>query len=382
MAVTQRKNGSWAVYYPLNGKLKWEYFGMGITGEKKAKERNEELKQLGVIGKYTRQKPHVESPLFQTLAHEYTKAKSIELPKVSIDNLMWKLMGVIIPEIGHIHATRLTHDILRRYVKNRLKSPVYKRIKKKSMQRVPVKNSDGTIKTVSKSTIHRELSDIQAILNWSVAEGFILTNPVQNFRKPKRDDEIILPPSPEETTALLKHAAPHLHRALIIAFYTGLRPGAVELLKLTWGNVDLKEKHIHIISAQKGGSRDRLIPLHQGFEKQLIKWAAEDKVAVPLETYIIQWKGKPVGSIKKAFAAAKRRAGITRRLRPYDFRHAFATAMLRQGADLKSTSEMLGHSRTDTTNRIYQHTDIEFHRENIAKLPELILDDPEKKKND
>jgi len=63
------------------------------------------------------------------------------------------------------------------------------------MQRVPVKHSDGTIKTVSKSTIHRELSDIQAILNWSVVEGFILINPVQNFRKPKRDDEIILPPA-------------------------------------------------------------------------------------------------------------------------------------------------------------------------------------------
>jgi len=43
------------------------------------------------------------------------------------------------------------------------------------MQRVPVKHPDGTTKTVSKSTIHRELSDIQAILNWSVAEGFILT---------------------------------------------------------------------------------------------------------------------------------------------------------------------------------------------------------------
>lgn len=46
MAITQRKNGSWAVYYPLNGKLKWEYFGMGITGEKKAKERNEELREI------------------------------------------------------------------------------------------------------------------------------------------------------------------------------------------------------------------------------------------------------------------------------------------------------------------------------------------------
>jgi len=81
MAITQRKNDSWAVCYPFNGKLKWEYYGMGITGEKKAQERNEELKQLGVIGKYTRQKSHVESPLFQTLHMSIPRQNPLGYPK-------------------------------------------------------------------------------------------------------------------------------------------------------------------------------------------------------------------------------------------------------------------------------------------------------------
>ena len=67
-------------------------------------------------------------------------------------------------------------------------------------------------------------------------------------------------------------------------------------------------------------------------------------------------------------------AGITRRLRPYDFRHKFATYLLQNNADLKSTSEMLGHTRTDTTTRIYQHTSVDRHAAAIKLLPSLKID--------
>jgi site-specific recombinase XerD len=60
-----------------------------------------------------------------------------------------------------------------------------------------------------------------------------------------------------------------------------------------------------------------------------------------------------------------------RRLRPYDFRHAFVTRLLAAGGDLKATSQLAGHSRTDTTTRIYQHVDTELYRQTIRKLPEL-----------
>jgi len=47
----------------------------------------------------------------------------------------------------------------------------------------------------SKSTIHRELSDIMAILKWGVIKrGLLPRNPLVRYQKPKRDDEIIVPP--------------------------------------------------------------------------------------------------------------------------------------------------------------------------------------------
>jgi integrase len=46
---------------------------------------------------------------------------------------------------------------------------------------------------------------------------------------------------------------------------------------------------------------------------------------------------------------------------------------LRQSADLKAVSELLGHSRPDTTIRIYQHGSAEMQRQAVNKLPSVIL---------
>lgn len=54
----------------------------------------------------------------------------------------------------------------------------------------------------------------------------------------------------------------------------------------------------------------------------------------------------------------------------YDVRHAFATSALASGADMKAVSEILGHSRPDTTMRVYQHVDAIQHKAAIDRLPD------------
>ena len=341
MSITQKPDGRWCVVQYVDGKQQWKYFGRGVEAEKTAREFDLSLKNSGQVREYKNRSKSF-GPTITELADAYLKSKATTLPETSIKNTRYKLEAVILPLIGHYKAMKLTAEILDRYVTNR--------------------SND-----VKKTTIHRELSDIQACLNWSVKRKLISNNPVHGYEKPKRDDEIIRPPSPAEMKAIMAHAPDHLKRALMISYFTGLRPGQAELFRLTWGDVDLDSGFIHVLSAKKGGIRERSVPLHPSFKKSLEQWHKADDS----QGYLIHYRGKPIKKIKTAWSNAKRKAGITRRLRPYDIRHAFASAMLAAGGDLKSTSEMLGHTRTDTTTRIYQHTNETMHRQNIDRLPDL-----------
>jgi len=376
MSVHQKKDGRWYVNYYIQDpvsqtkKAKKEYFGRGKEAEANACHRDNELKSSGQINKYsTASQPG--SPTIAEIAVEYLDSKN-DMSEVSMYNLVTKLTGIILPELGHIEVNRLTAHRLDLYVKKRLAAPVVKRIGKKCAQKqIPVKNENGSVRTISKTTVHRELTDLQAIINWAVKRRIINSNPVSGYEKPKRDDAIIRPPSASEIKAILKEASPHLFRALVINYYSGLRPGEAELSYLTWDDVDWDSLSILIRSAKKGGALQRTIAIHHELKSYFERWKEEDLKNT--HKFIIYWKDKPVKSFKHAFSAAKKRAGITRRIRPYDFRHASVTSMLEAGGDLKSVSMIAGHADTHITTKVYQHLTQQLVRDTINKIPALDL---------
>lgn len=365
MSVYCLKDGRWVVEYRNRNappaKIR-EYFGRDPEDELKARARNEELN----LGPYTRRTPGEHETKFEELADAYLKAKLGTMQDTTMDRLMIKLKKVILPELGHCGVYRVTRERMDQYKVKRLKAGV------------------------TRSTVHSEITYVHAILNWAFQERYLTQNPLAGYKKPKRDDAIIRPPSKEEVDNLLAVAPPHLVRALALSYFTGIRPGREELLKVQWSHVHWDLQLIIVESAKKNGPPSRMVPIHDSFLPILKSWHLADleeerriRKKRSLESgmkkgdqkehdsYIIQWRGRPIKRLNKGFASAKTLAGITRRLPPYSFRHAFATNVLASGGDLKATSLMMGHSRPDTTMRVYQHVSMDLQRQSVNKMPAI-----------
>lgn len=348
MAIRQRKNGTWSCYWDQvdadTGKKKRleEYFGPGPEGRIEAERRNAEL------GLKNRRPTRPNTGVyFEDLADAYATTKAFN--DNSLRHLSIRLNAHVVPFFGHRIATNLTYRDLDLYVAKRRKHGV------------------------KDSTIARELTDLQAILNWSRSRvpPLIPDNPVRDYKKPPPDDARILPPSKAETRAIIEAAVPHLRRALLLSYYLGVRPGAVELLSLRWSQVRWGVEIVRVASAAKGGPRERDVPIRADFLGLLHQWHDED--GNPVDGPIVSYRGRPIRSIKTAWWTTLRHAGITRRLRPYDFRHGYITEALEEGADLKSLAEIVG-SAPRTLLQHYQHVSDRLRRQTADKISHIDFD--------
>ena len=154
---------------------------------------------------------------------------------------------------------------------------------------------------------------------------------------------------------------------------TGARIGPSELFRLRWTDVDTKEAILRMPQAAKGArSEAREVPLRRDILSLLRRWEKQDGIAgCP---WVIHYRGKPLRSISRAWHNALRRAGIARRMRPYDLRHGFASRALDNAADLKCVAEIMGHANEKMIVRFYRHTSAKQRRKAVEAAPTLGLE--------
>ncbi len=207
----------------------------------------------------------------------------------------------------------------------------------------------------------RQLSSFRRFYRFLLREGVIKDDPTVKIEMPRIGRSLPQSLSEGEVEALL--AAPdvndplgHRDRTMLEVLYaTGLRVS--ELINLKQSEVNLNQGVARIMG--KGG-RERLIPLGEEAQNWLRDFIAGPRSEILLERqtdYLFPTRRGDSMTRQAFWHIIKRyskQAGIGSKMSPHTLRHAFATHLLNNGADLRVVQMLLGHSDLSTT-QIYTH---------------------------
>ena len=167
---------------------------------------------------------------------------------------------------------------------------------------------------------------------------------------------------------------------ILFSLYTGIRLG--ELCALTWDDIDFENK---VISINKSVER-----LYEKNAKKTLLQIVKTKTPnsnrkIPLSTklydLLLDYIGKPEDhiisgfkhafidprSIQYAFEKIICNCNI-KKIKFHSLRHTFATRCIEAGMDVKTLSELLGHSSVNITLNTYIHSSMDHKREQLEGM--------------
>ena len=252
---------------------------------------------------------------------------------------------------------------------------------------------------LQKSSIARKLASLRSFFKYCVRQGMLKENPARLVPTPKLPKRVPSVLSAEEMSGFLNQlAAPEKpagkllpgvagetrpakraasdqeglllkrDRALLELLYAaGLRVS--ELTGLNLADMDRREKMLRV---RGKGNKERIVP-YGGKAQEALEayWPVREQLllqagpgrrcrgAAHSEAIFLNYIGRrltqrSVGRIVKKYV---RLANMNWDLHPHSLRHAFATHLLADGADLRAIQELLGHQSLSTTQK-YTHASI------------------------
>ena len=231
-------------------------------------------------------------------------------------------------------------------------------------------------KPLAQKTIRHHYCTLANIFSYALKQEFILKNPMDKVDCPKLTKKRVEALTAEQARQFFSYVdeSPIDFRCMLnLLITTGIRRG--ELMGLQWGDIDLDRCVISVnrnvtytpasgivVSTPKTDCGFRQIPLMPSvadvlkeYRNSMNEWQQRD--------YVFPKGGNP--------ALARDPNSITRRVKnfmrshslpdmsPHDLRHTCATLLLSNGADIKSVSEILGHTDASTTLNFYVRSDLQ-----------------------
>jgi len=250
---------------------------------------------------------------------------------------------------------------------------------------------------LEKSSIGRKLAALRSFCRYCVREGLLAANPARLVPAPKLPKRLPSVLSAEELNGFLDQvgvldaqaAKPAPKGSSAKEGKQKKRPGAsaeeagmilkrdraiLELLyasglrvsELTGLNLEDIDHAAQMLRVRGKGRKERLVPYgakagaaldaYAPFRAELLR---ATKTATHVQAVFLNYAGRRLTprSVDRLVKKYARLMGTGWDVHPHSFRHAFATHLLTDGADLRAIQELLGHRSLSTTQK-YTHTSI------------------------
>lgn len=238
-------------------------------------------------------------------------------------------------------------------------------------------------RNVQKSSVARKLVSLRSFFKFCIREELIKQNPAKLVSMPKLPKRVPKVVTVDEMTTMLeqllggppaqpdsrKRQTPRQQeearlmlkrdRAILELMYaSGLRVS--ELTGLDMEDIDQNNRMLRVLGK---GSKERVVPYGGKAESALVEYwpvrnkiLSQPKVEPDYKAVFLNHRGGRLGTRAVHTMVVKygRLAKIDWNLHPHSLRHAFATHMLADGADLRAIQELLGHVSLSTTQRYTQ----------------------------
>jgi integrase/recombinase XerC len=209
-------------------------------------------------------------------------------------------------------------------------------------------------------SIRRKLAAVRSLFRFLVREGIVATNAARLVRTPKAPKRLPAVPTAEQTNGLIDGIAqteidrPYPGRDLLLfemLYGCGVR--VAELVGLDLDDIDRSEKWIRV---RGKGRKERQVPYGAKAAAALEKYLSARSAKPDERALFVNHRGARLsdrGARQIVKFYARTLAGDSS-LHPHSFRHAYATHLLADGADLRAIQELLGHATLSTTEKYTQ----------------------------
>lgn len=229
-------------------------------------------------------------------------------------------------------------------------------------------------KSAEPTSIARQLSALRQFYNFLISEDLKSESPLALIRTPKQNRPLPKTMNVQDVLHLIEMVA-HSEKIEHIRFYamlelvygSGLRVS--ELCGLPMGSLtytmNKKDMESFLIIKGKGG-KERIVPMNPPTIKAMMAYlnvrpAFLKRAGVKGDPWVFPSHGVTGHLTRQGFSLALKKVaeegGLNiKKISPHVLRHAFATHMLKGGADLMVIQKLLGHADISTT-QIYTHVE-------------------------